>query len=212
MLTSLLGENPKGYPFLIRLPFYLVQLQIWFYLWGNLWLYCFHWFTYISCSLFLVKELDIRVKFPRTFDRIRQPKAVIKCLRSLQVLHRFWEISFQHWLCPAHKAVVCNVATLALYGVVKLSGPRAVIMGMVTVISVLYLSTLFYKFGQMHEKSDKLIKNWRTSENGSKYVRKVMRSVPGFGIKIGSFYCVHRTTVINVLWNVLNNTITLFFI
>lgn len=128
------------------------------------------------------------------------------------MLHRIWQINFQHWFCPTHKAAAVCIATSALYGVIKLSGPRSVVMGFVAVLALLYLSTLFYKFGKFNEIFGKTLENWKNSTDTTKYMKKFIKSVPVLSIQIGEFYSIKRTTVIMVMYTVLNNTITLFFL
>lgn len=57
LLTSIL-DDPKKASIILRLPLWLAHFFIWASVWTNMWLYCFHWFTYITCSLFLIKELE----------------------------------------------------------------------------------------------------------------------------------------------------------
>ncbi|CAL8116744.1 unnamed protein product [Orchesella dallaii] len=161
---------------------------------------------------FQVHFFTIAVKHPRTDRRLREMKTCTGLLRSIQMLHRIWQLNFQHWFCPSHKATTIIVATLSLYGVIKLSGPRAIIMGFVALLCLMYLSTLFYKFGQFHEMSKKTLENWRNLPKTGKWMKKFLKSVPVFSIGIGNFYFVKKTTVVIILDGVLNNTITLFFL
>ncbi|CAL8073158.1 unnamed protein product [Orchesella dallaii] len=179
---------------------------------AHVWTYIFHVYAYISCLVFIVRELDPNVKKPRTRDIFRQPKVFTKTIRSLHMLHRLWQHAHQSWFCPSHKAVTISIGTLASYGVIKLRGPRSLVMGCMATLSLLYLWTLFRKFGQLHELSDQMLENWKHSTSTTKWMRKFVHSVPVLRVDIGSFYHVEKTTVITVLWTVLNNTITLLFL
>lgn len=155
---------------------------------------------------------SISVKSPRTWNQLRETKVCIATLRSLQNLHRLWQLNFQNWFCPSHKAVTISIATSALYGVVKLSGPRSIVMGFVAALCLMYLSTLFYKFGMFNDVVESTLENRKNSTKTSKYMKKFIKSVPVLCINIGNFYRVKKTTVIMVLYTVLNNTITLFLL
>lgn len=148
----------------------------------------------------------------KTIGDFRSPKVFSSTVRSLQVLHRLWQHSHQAWFCPSHKFVAISVGTLSSYGVIKLSGPRSIVMGFTAALSLLYLSTLFYKFGKLHELSGQVLENWRHSPTSTRWMRKYVRSVPTFKVDIGSFYYVQKTTVIMVMWTVLNNTVNLLLL
>ncbi|CAL8070333.1 unnamed protein product [Orchesella dallaii] len=183
-----------------------------FLLQGNIWTYCFHWVAYTAGCLYLLKELDIKVKQPRTRSQLRNSETSLKILRSMQVLHRYWEDSFQYFLCPAQKATICTICTLGLYGLVKLTGPRSIIMGCVALLAMLYIITMFYKFGLVHEFSGITLENWSHSPSSTKWMRKVLKSIPSLGVYIGNFYIMEKTSIAVVLDKILNSTITLFFL
>lgn len=171
--------------------------------------------SYPNIAYFIRRSLrfhSIYVKNPRTCKHLRQSKTCAATLRSLQNLHRLWQLNFQYWFCPSHKAATICIATSALYGVVKLSGPRSIVMGFVAALCLLYLSTLFYKFGKFNDVIQKTLENWKNSTKTSKYMKKFIKSVPVLSINVGNFYHVKKTTVIMVLYTVLNNTITLFLL
>jgi len=125
------------------------------------------------------------------------------------MLHRLWQVVFQNWFCPMQKAVAIAVGSLALYGVIKLSGPRSLVMGCMATLALLYLWTIYRKFGQLHCMTEKLIDNWKNAPSSTKRIRKFVESVPALRIDIASFYYVNKTTVATVLETVLDNTITL---
>ncbi|ODN02859.1 hypothetical protein Ocin01_03822 [Orchesella cincta] len=211
-LTSLVAKPSRPASLVFRIPFLLIQAWIWISTWAHVWAFCFHIYAYISCLVFIVREIDLYVKTPRTNNMLREPQTLFKILRTLQMLHRLWQTVFQDWFIPSNKACAIAVGTLASYGVIKLSGPRSLVMGCMATLSLLYLWTMYRKFGQLHELSVKMLENWRHAPNSTKRIRKFVESVPVFRIDIGCFYYVHRTTVATVLETVLNNTITLLFL
>ncbi|CAL8073162.1 unnamed protein product [Orchesella dallaii] len=210
-LTSLIANSLKP-TFLLRLPFLLTQVWIWISTWSHVLGFCFHIYAYISCLVFIVREMDLYVNNPRTNDSLRNPKIIMKNLRTFQMLHRLWQTVFQDLFCPYNKALAISVGTLASYGVIKLSGPRSLVMGCMATLSLLYLWTMYRKFGQLHELSGQMLEKWKHAPTSTKLMRKFVQSVPILRIDIGSFYFVHKTTVATVLDTVLNNTITLLFL
>ncbi len=130
----------------------------------------------------------------------------------MHVLHRLWQHSHQNWFCPSHKFVAISVGTLASYGVIKLHGPRSMVMGCMTALSLMYLWTLFKKFGQLYELSEQVRDNWMNSSSSTKWMKRYIRSVPIFRVDVGTFYFVKKTTVVAIMYTVLNNTVTLLFL
>lgn len=237
-LTSLIPDVSKS-KLLSRLPFLLVNTWIWLQTWAYVWVFALHLYAYINCLVWTFQELkylykntnnkkvhkaisfwnillhwtfSIHSKICKTKDGIRDPKVFTRLLRSLHVLHRFWQYTHQGWFCPSHKAIAISVGTLASYGVIKLHGPRSVVMGCMAIFSLLYLWTLLRKFGKLYEVSARTLRNWKHDPKTSRWMKRYINSVPVFRIDIGSFYFVTRTTVFLALWTVLNNTITLLFL
>lgn len=87
-------------------------------------------------------------------------------------------------------------------------------MGAMAVITLVYLSVLFGKFGQLNNESINMRANWVNAHDVKRYkwIKRFVASVPDFRVKIGSFYYVGTTTVFTILETVLDNTITLLLL
>ncbi|CAL8073172.1 unnamed protein product [Orchesella dallaii] len=116
---------------------------------------------------------------------------------------------FQYYFLPMHKSIAIGIATCAVYGVIRLTGPRAVIMGFVALLSLTYLSILFRRMGLMFEESFNIKRIWLNSPSTGKYARKVLQAQPELRIDVGNFYYVERSTVLTLLLVVFNFTVNL---
>lgn len=143
---------------------------------------------------------------------LRHPKTFTMEIRNLQLLHRLWQHAHEGWFCPSHKFVAVCVATLGSYGVIKLTGPARNSMGGMATITLIYIWTLFSKFGQLNDISRDMLWNWKKHTKSTKWMRKFVSSVPIFRVHVGSFYPVERMTVFTALLTVLNNTITILLL
>lgn len=148
----------------------------------------------------------------KTSHDLRRQQTFTRTLRAMHVLHRWWQQGHQTWFCPSHKYVTMFVATLASYGVIKLKGPRSMVMGIMAIFAMLYLWTLLRKFARLLEISEDMQRNWLYQHNTSKWLKMYLRSVPAFRIDIGNFYFVKKTTIVSALWTVINNTISLLLL
>lgn len=152
---------------------------------------------------------SLKVISPETYWRLRTPIIFTRTLRSLHVLHRLWQQGHQTWFCPSHKFVTISVGTLATYGFIKLSGPRSLVMGVMSMFALLYLWTLLRKFSQLVQISEDVTRNWIHSANCSRWLKRYLRSIPPFRVDMGNFYYVRKTTVVLTLYVVLDNTVNL---
>ena len=107
--------------------------------------------------------------------------------------------------------VVQNVAVHAsmIHVVLKYhdSFPTA-ITGMHTFWSVIWFlleGFLYTQLGNVNHYSRNFVKSW-TDVLGVKS-RKTLRSLPPLGVKIGSIYNIHRTTVLSIFLVVINITV-----
>ncbi|CAL8073174.1 unnamed protein product [Orchesella dallaii] len=73
-----------------------------------------------------------------TSNTLRESKNSMKVLRRFRVLHRAFNHCFQSYFFPVHKSLVIAISTCAVYGVIRLTGPRAIVMGFVSLLALIY--------------------------------------------------------------------------
>lgn len=141
--------------------------------------------------------------------------STLKLLKLYQVLHRLFHHCFQGYFLPTHKAQVMCIATCATFGVVRMTGPRVIVMGFVALISILYMSTIFRKMGLLYEESTQLKQMWLSRTRGmdrsqnSKYMRRLVQSQQEFRIDVGTYYFVKRSTVVTLIHSIIIFTVNL---
>ncbi|CAL8073168.1 unnamed protein product [Orchesella dallaii] len=113
------------------------------------------------------------------------------------------------WWQPSQKATTICIAILALFGMMKLEGRQGRIMGFASSFCILYLASFYRKLGLLYETSTKMRQAWLASPSSTKWMRKLISSVQDFRVDVADFYFVRKTTVISVLYTILNGTITL---
>lgn len=123
-----------------------------------------------------------------------------------------WHDTYQYWFCPARKFVAICICSLGFYGVLKLGGKLALIMGAMAIVIVIYLVTLFTKFGQFALTSAMIQRNWINSNTSGLWCKKFICSVPIFEVSVGIFYNVKKTTIFSIIGTVLNITVTLLLL
>ncbi|CAL8073164.1 unnamed protein product [Orchesella dallaii] len=156
-----------------------------------------------------MEKLNPTWKLPRTYGTIRNAKQFVKEINSFRILHNVFQHTYRMWFQPSQKANTMAISSLAIYGVIKLEGRQARIMGFAATFSILYLASLYRKLGLLYETSMKLRQEWQTSPSSSKWMRKFIHSIPDFRVDVADFYFIRKTTVVNVIYTVLNGTITL---
>lgn len=144
----------------------------------------------------------------QTSSSLRERTQLIRVLNSFRVLHTIFMDTYRTWVHPAQKSITMGISTLAIYGVMKLGGRQGRIMGFAATFALLYLASLYRKLGLMYEHSVKLRQTCMYNGN-SKWMQKYMRGVQVFRVDVGEYYFVHKTTVITILYTILNGTITL---
>lgn len=82
-------------------------------------------------------------------------------------------------------------------------------MGLALLFSVLYLASLYRKLGLLYESSVKLRRDILDAPDTSKWLRKWIKGMRDFRVDVGYFYFVNKTTVVTVLYTVLNGAITI---
>lgn len=155
----------------------------------------------LSCFLNVISH---KLKGDRTIT--------VGCIRrkfnEFRVLRGIFKDVFRMWFQPTHKGNALAISVLALFGVVRLHGRQRRIMVMVAALAISYLSLFYRKLGLIFDSSVKLKAAWLKSSNCSLWTRKYIKSVRDFRVDVGPFYFVDRTTVITVLYTILNGWIT----
>lgn len=101
-----------------------------------------------------------------------------------------------------------SIAIFALFGVVRLEGRQSRIMGFAAMFCILYLASLYRKLGLIFDASVRLRDAWLNSPGSTLWMRKFIRSVRDFRLDVGIFYYIHRTTVVSVVYTILNGWVT----
>lgn len=128
----------------------------------------------------------------------------MRTYRELQTLHCACNSYFQSFFFPVHKYIVINIAIIGIYGSIKISGPRALIMAVGAGISLCYLSMIFRRLGKLYMTSHEVLHLWR-GEKG-RYIRRFIKSSQPIRVEIGNYYYVTKTTVIVIYYTVFNFT------
>ena len=93
-----------------------------------------------------------------------------------------------------------------MYGAIKMTGPKAISMGVVAGVILLYFMTFFNSLSKLHTASQRLLHGWKT---GDRYVRKFTRSCRPLSVYVGGYYYISQTTVLVLYGIIVNVTITL---
>ena len=145
----------------------------------------------------------------QTLKSFRDPRVFANVLRSLQVLHKFWQIWNETFLIPYTKLAAVIVAVAGTYGMIRLDLSRSRAMAGSAAFCLLYLYTLYHRYGILNELSEETLRKWKTSSKTPKHVKKTFDSIPEFKIWVGNYYYVSKTTVLSIMETVIDNTITL---
>lgn len=138
-----------------------------------------------------------------------------KIYRSLQVLNSKFSHCFRHWFFPWNTALCCGMAIVGIYGALTLPDSKSIAMGIVGMVSLVYITAVAEKFGQIYKTSDDLLKvmvqrciqNKLRHQNNYRF--KFMRSCYPLRIFIGNFYPSQMSTVLVACDAVFNLTISL---
>lgn len=145
----------------------------------------------------------------RTVQQLRlNARHFTHVLKSFRVLHTVFKDAYRMWYQPAHKWFGICLCVVGLFGFVKLDGRQSRTMGLAATICILYLATTYRKLGLIFDVSVKLRNAWLYTPRSSLWMRKYIRSVRDFRVDVSCFYFVHRTTVVTVLYTILNSWIT----
>lgn len=150
-----------------------------------------------------------KFKGHRTINRLRRDtRHFLINFNALRVLHTVFKDTYRLWFQPTQKGNTMCIAVLALFGVVRLEGRQSRIMGLAATFSILYLASLYRKLGLVFDASVKLRDAWLYSPASSVWMRKFIKSVRDFRVDVANFYFIHRTTVVSVLYTILNGWVT----
>ena len=141
-----------------------------------------------------------------THENLRTPGVFVSLYRTLQVQHALFHHCFQYTLLPSNKAIVSAVAVLGIYGAIKIPGPRAMSMGVVAGLVLLYFNTFFNSLARCNTASQRLLESWKGRD---KYMRKFLRSCRPLSVHLANYYSVSQTTVLVLYGVIVNATITL---
>lgn len=156
-----------------------------------------------------LKLFSPQYKNLHTAESLREKTKFVKTLNAFRVLHNsLYKYAYRGWYEPMQKGNAMSVAILALYGVIKLEGRQARIMGFAATFSITYLAFLYRKLGLMYDASVKLRRAWLHAPQTPKWMRKWIKAVPDFRVDVGNFYFVQKTTVVNVLDCIFTTTIS----
>ncbi|CAG7717449.1 unnamed protein product [Allacma fusca] len=204
MLTSLIWDSKDAIPFIMKVVFLAVHLQIWMSAWSHALLYTTVIYSYIYPTLWILKELNRRTRNPGTFDVLRSQVGFSNTYRGIQILQNMFNYCFQHEYFSYQKILVSAVAVFGFYGAVRIHGSRAVLMTMIGVMFSLHLSVMFRQLGKFYDISTEILNSWKGSSS-----KKILKSCRPLRVQISDYYCVQKTTILVLMGVIINAAITL---
>ena len=140
---------------------------------------------------------------------IKKPKNVIRLFQQLQVLNILFNDSFASLATPTWMTQLTILHVLTIFVAMRLHGNFPMVFyGLFAVWSVLWFvieGLMYTMLGNVNYYSRGVVQSW-TDTVGTKS-RKKLRSMRPMGIKAGTIYVVHRTTVMHVFLAIANFTV-----
>lgn len=148
-----------------------------------------------------------------TRPKLDEMEGNMKILQKFRVLHRMFQYSFQSYLLPVQYGVAACAAICGTFGVLRMTGPRAIVMGVVAIFAISYLYSVFRGMGLLYEESFALKTLWlklsREKSSRAKYFRKEIQAKQEFRIEVGSFFFIKRSTIMTLVNGIVNFTANL---
>ena len=141
-----------------------------------------------------------------TRENLRSAAAFHSLYRMLEVQHAMFHRCFRDLFLTSNKAIFAAAAVLGMYGTIKIPGPRAISMGVVVGVILLYFKTFFHTLANLHTASQRLLES---RKGGDRYMRKFTRSCRPLSVYLGAYCYVGHTTVLVLYGVIVNATITL---
>lgn len=172
---------------------------------------------YTKCSLSFLTNEVLQYIEGRKFNQ----SLIYKKLREFQNLHISWHYNYRHVFSVAFVFISQWEASLSMYVVIKFQDLSALKLVFATLVFYSFLVVFLGSCGAIHLVSAKILQKWSAlilrSEGGkisksNKYLLKQIRSMHPTQSYIGSFYFVTSETMLSVINELINNTVTLMFL
>ena len=203
LLTSLWSE-PKKLSWAIRLPIALFHLQM-------VWSLCFKMQLYTFTALAHLSPTSLMLQNLRSGYIRKSQEAQRKFLHYyslIQLQHHIFTKIFAKAEFPFTKGDLIAVATLSIYGAIKLSGLRAAILTIIAGASVVTMKIMYQSIADLRELSDEVLRSWKFVAD-SKFSLLKLKAAKPLNTRIGVWYMVPKSVVPIIMFIILDRTITL---